>query len=81
MIRATFKDVSRFEYDDCAADRIFAAKLDNEIWDDDIDEDDTLILGICDYLPPEDTFYQLKICAADVEVEELAELDRYIFDY
>ena len=80
VIRATFKDVSRFEYDDCAADRIFAAELDNEIFDGDVEDCDTLILTIGDYLPPEDVFYRLKICAACVEVEEIAELERFIFD-
>ena len=81
VIRVTFKDVSRFEFDDCAVDRIFAAELDNEIFDDDIEDRDTLILTVGDYLPPEDIFYRLKICAASVEVEELAELERFIFNY
>ena len=81
VIRVTFNDVSRFEYDDCAADRIFAAELNNEIFDGDVEDRDTLILTVGDYLPPEDVFYRLKICAASVEVEELAELERFIFDY
>ena len=81
VIRVTFKDVSRFEYDDCAADRIFAAELNNEIFDGDVEDRDTLILTIGDYLPPEDVFYRLTICAACVEVEELAELERFIFNY
>ena len=81
VIRVTFKDVSRFEYDACAADRIFAVELDNEIFDGDVEGCDTLILTMGDYLPPEDVFYQLTICAACVEVEELAELERFIFDY
>lgn len=68
FICVTFKDVSLFSYDDYAADRIFAAELDNEILDADLDEQGTLTLGIYDYLPSEETFYQLKICAATVEV-------------
>lgn len=67
----TFKDVSLFSYDNSTADRIFADELDNEILDADIDERGTLTLGIYDYLPPEETFYQLKICAATVEVTVL----------
>lgn len=81
VIRVTFKDVSRLEYDDCAANRIFAAELNNEIFRGDVEDSDTLILTIGDYLPPEDVFYRLTICAACVEVEELAELERFIFDY
>lgn len=74
LIRVTFSDVSLFSYDDYAFDRLFADELDNEILDTDLEESQTLILGIYDHLPPEDTFYQLKINAADVDV---AELERY----
>lgn len=71
LIRVTFTEVSIFSYDDYASDKIFTDELDNEILDADIENGDTLVLGIYDHLPPEDTFYQLKINALCVEVEEL----------
>ena len=71
LIRVTFTDVSLFIYDDYASDKIFTDELDNEILDADIENGDTLVLGIYDHLPPEDTFYQLKISAISVEVDEL----------
>ena len=37
MIRATFEDVSRFEYDDSIADRILDAEINSEVFNDDID--------------------------------------------
>ena len=73
LIRVTFDGVSRFEYDDYAADLIFG-ELDNEILDIAIDETGTMILGIqevIDWHEWRTVFYQLKINAANVEVEAL----------
>ena len=75
LIRVTFDGVSRFEYDDYAADIIFG-ELDNEILDIALDETGTLILGIqevIDWHEWRTVFYQLKINAANVEIEALSD--------
>lgn len=81
MIRATFEDVSRFEYDDSIADRILAEELDSEVLNGEVDANGNLIVFAVDYSSErEDIYYRLTICAATVEAEELAELERHIFN-
>ena len=67
LIRATFKDVSIFEYDDDIAKRIFSDELDSEILKGELDEEGNLVFFSND----EEIYWQLKVNAANVEVEEL----------
>ena len=74
LIRVTFKNVSHVEFDEHSIENNLA-DLEVEILDIDVDEDNTLILGTVDYGMNRglcDGYYQLKISAANVEVEELA---------
>ncbi len=71
LIRVTFKDVSSFEYDDDIANRIFSDELDSEILLGDYDDGNLIIIAV-EYSEPEEIYYQLKIKAAGVEVEELS---------
>lgn len=81
VIRATFLDVSRFEYDDCIADRIFDAEINSEVRTSKIDANGNFIVFAVDFHPKrEDIYYQLTICAETVEVKELAELERHTFN-
>ncbi|MBQ4404011.1 MAG: hypothetical protein II857_06320 [Selenomonadaceae bacterium] len=73
LIRATFKDVSIFEYDDCIAEKIFS-NIDSEIRYGKIDADGNFILfavEAADYAEQDDIYFLLKISAASVDVEEL----------
>ena len=73
LIRATFKDVSIFEYDDCIAEKIFS-DIDSEIRYGKIDADGNFILfavEAADYAEQDDIYFLLKISAASVDVEEL----------
>ncbi|MBQ6130961.1 MAG: hypothetical protein IJL12_01270 [Selenomonadaceae bacterium] len=73
LIRATFKDVSIFEYDDCIAEKIFS-NIDSEIRYGKIDTDGNFILfavEAADYAEQDDIYFLLKISAASVDVEEL----------
>lgn len=73
LIRVTFKNVSRFEYDNDIAAKIFG-ELDSEILYGEIDEDGSFTIFAvegADYAAQDDIYYLLKICAATVEVEEL----------
>lgn len=72
LILVTFNDVSRFEYDDNIADKIFD-ELDNEIWEADIDDVGLKFFSVETIYKPncEDIYWTLKINAANVEVEEL----------
>ena len=73
LIRATFKDVSIFEYDDDIAKRIFS-EIDSEIRYGKIDEDGNFTIfavEAADYAEQDDIYFLLKINAANVEVEEL----------
>ena len=71
-IRVTFKNVSYIEYDEHKLEHALT-DLDIEILDINVDKNNTLILGTVDYgMNRElcDGYYQLKINAANVEVEE-----------
>lgn len=78
LIRLTFESVSLFEYDNNIADRIFSDELDSEILEGELDEDGNLVFfsieagynSDCD-----DIYWQLKIKAANVKVEELERYD------
>ena len=73
LIRVTFKNVSHVEYDEHNLEHALT-DLDIEILDIDVEEDNTLIFGTVDYGMNRglcDGYYQLKINAANVEVEEL----------
>lgn len=73
LIRVTFKKVSHVEYDEHNLEHVLA-DLDIEILDIDVEGKNTLILGTVDYGMNRglcDGYYQLKINAANVEVEEL----------
>ncbi len=73
LIRATFKDVSIFEYDDDIAKKIFS-EIDSEIRYGKIDEDGNFTIfavEAVDYAEQDDIYFLLKINAANVEVEEL----------
>ena len=72
-IRVTFKNVSYIEYDEHKLEHALT-DLDIEILDINVDKNNTLILGTVDYGMNRglcDGYYQLKINAANVEVEEL----------
>ena len=75
LIRLTFDDVSRFEYDDNIADRIFSDELDSEILKGELDAEGNLVFFSVETpdfsYDDEDIYWQLKINAANVEVEEL----------
>lgn len=71
LIRVTFRDVSRFEYDDCIAEKIFADNLDSEIRSGKIGADGSFEIFAVEYSEPEDIYYYLTISADGVEVEEL----------
>ena len=75
LIRLTFEDVSLFEYDDDIANRIFPDELDSEILEGELDEEGNLVffsVETPDFSDDdEDIYWQLKINAANVEVEEL----------
>ena len=78
LILVTFQSVSNFEYDENISDKIFADEHDNEILDAKVLKNDTLILNIretTNYNPLEEIFYQLKITAKNVEVDELERYD------
>ena len=64
-IRVIFKDVSLFEYDEDIAEKLFSG-IDSEILDGDLDGDGNFII-----VAVEDDYYQIKIRAASVDVEEL----------
>ena len=64
-IRVTFKEVSLFEYDIDIAEKIFV-NIDSEIRSGDLDADGNFII-----VAVEDDYYQIKIRAASVDVEEL----------
>lgn len=73
LIRLTFKDVSFFEYDDDIADRIFS-KLDSEIRSVELSDGNLVFFSVetSDFSDEDkDIYWQLKINAANVEVEEL----------
>ena len=75
LIRLTFDDVSRFEYDDNIADRIFFDELDSEILKGELDAEGNLVFFSVE-MPDfsnddEDIYWLLKINAANVEVKEL----------
>jgi hypothetical protein len=73
LIRVTFNDVTNFEYDDDIADRIFD-ELDSEIRNAELDDDGGLKFFSVETIynsDSEDIYWQLKINAASVEVEEL----------
>ena len=75
MIRVTFEDVSLFEYDDNIAAKIFSDELDSEILKGELDAEGNLIffsVETPDFSNDEEIYWQLKINAANVEVEELA---------
>ena len=74
VIRLTFEGVSLFEYDDTIADRIFSDELDSEIRDAELDGDGCLSFFSVEYAYDsdcDDIYWQLKIKADNVEVEEL----------
>ena len=75
LIRLTFEEVSLFEYDDDIADRIFSDELDSEILKGELDEEGNLVFFSVETPDfsndDEDIYWQLKINAANVEVEEL----------
>ena len=75
LIRLTFEDVSLFEYDDDIADRIFLDELDSEILKVELDAEGNLVffsVETPDFSDDDEYIYwQLKINAANVEVEEL----------
>ena len=75
LIRLTFEDVSRFEYDDDIAAKIFSDKLDSEILVGELDAEGNLVFFFVETPnfsnDDEDIYWQLKINAANVEVEEL----------
>lgn len=74
LIRLTFMDVSFFEYDAIIADRIFSDKLDSEIRSVKLDDRNLVFFSVetPDFSnDDEDIYWQLKINAANVEVEEL----------
>ena len=73
MIRATFKDVSVFEYDDCIAKKFFSG-IDSEIRYGEIDAEGKFILFAVEEpfnSEDDDIYFLLKINAASVDVEEL----------
>ena len=75
LIRVTFEDVSLFEYDTAIAARIFSDELDSEILKGELDAEGNLIffsVETPDFSNDEEIYWQLKINAANVEVEELA---------
>ena len=75
LIRVTFEDVSLFEYDDNIAAKIFSDELDSEILKGELDAEGNLIffsVETPDFSNDEEIYWQLKINAANVEVEELA---------
>ena len=77
LIAVTFENVSRFEYDDDIADRIFSDELDSEIRDAEPDADGNLDFFSVEYSfnsDSDDIYWLLKVKAANVEV---AELERY----
>ena len=74
LIRLTFAGVSLFEYDAAIADRIFSDELDSEILKGELDEEGNLVffsVETLDFSNDEEIYWQLKINAANVEVEEL----------
>lgn len=74
LIRLTFEDVSLFEYDKDIAERIFS-DIDSEILKGELDAEGNLVffsVETPDFSDDdEDIYWQLKINAANVEVEEL----------
>ena len=73
LIRVTFGGVSRFEYDDCIAEKIFS-DIDSEIRDGILDADENFFLVAVEYADfdeQDDIYFSLKINAATVDVEEL----------
>ena len=73
LIRATFKDVSVFEYDDCIAKKFFSG-IDSEIRYGEIDAEGKFILFAVEEpfnSEDDDIYFLLKINAASVDVEEL----------
>ena len=74
LIRLTFEDVSFFEYDNDIANRIFSDELDSEILSGELDAEGNLVffsVETLDFFNDEEIYWQLKINAANVEVEEL----------
>ena len=75
LILVTFENVSRFEYDESIAGRIFSDELDSEIRRNSFDDDGALIFVSVETVDfsddAEDIYYTLKVNAANVEVEEL----------
>ena len=74
LIAVTFENVSRFEYDDDIADRIFSDELDSEIRDAEPDADGNLEFFSVEYSfnsDSDDIYWLLKVKAANVEVTEL----------
>ena len=74
LIAVTFENVSRFEYDDDIADKIFSDELDSEIRDAEPDADGNLDFFSVEYSfnsDSDDIYWLLKVKAANVEVTEL----------
>ncbi len=74
LIAVTFEDVSVFEYDENISDKIFSPELDSEIWDAELDGDGCLHFFSVEYAynsDGNDIYWNLKIKADNVEVEEL----------
>ena len=74
LIAVTFEGVSVFEYDNNITDRIFSDELDSEIWDAELDGDGCLNFFSVEYIynpDGNDIYWNLKIKADNVEVEEL----------
>ena len=74
LIAVTFENVSRFEYDDDIADKIFSDELDSEIRDAEPDADGNLEFFSVEYSfnsDSDDIYWLLKVKAANVEVTEL----------
>ena len=74
LIAVTFEGVSVFEYDNNITDRIFSDELDSEIWDAELDGDGYLNFFSVEYIynsDGNDIYWNLKIKADNVEVEEL----------
>lgn len=78
LIRLIFEGVSLFEYDDNISNKILSDELDSEILEGELDEDGNLVFFSIEagYNPDcNDIYWQLKIKAANVEVEELERYD------
>ena len=74
LIAVTFEGISVFEYDNNITDRIFSDELDSEIWDAELDGDGCLNFFSVEYIynpDGNDIYWNLKIKADNVEVEEL----------